>query len=300
MNVLSLFNGISCGRVVLEKAQIEVDNYYSSEIDKDAMLIADKNYPQDVKNKLGDVTEWKNWNLPKIDLILAGSPCQGFSRIGNGLNFEHKQSKLFFEFINILNWIKENNNPNVKFLLENVKMKQEWIEVINDYIGIKGKLINSNLFSAQNRERYYWTNIEYIQNINDKEIYIDDIIEKQKVEEGHYCKEHQLLHADVCREVSCKWSKGTPIYDFYNKSIKYGKSNTVVPHCFRRDRSAPNIIKDDYGLRRFTEIECERLQGLPDNYTNVKGVSCGNRYKAIGNGWNIDTIVHIIKELKIN
>lgn len=156
MNVLSLFDGISCGRIALERANIEVNNYYTSEIEESAISISDKNYPNLIK--LGDVTKIDNnilGKLPIIDLIIAGSPCQGFSRQGNGLNFEHPQSKLFFEFIRILEWIKKNNNSDVKFLLENVEMKREWRDTITSFLGVKPIDINSSLVSAQNRPRTY-------------------------------------------------------------------------------------------------------------------------------------------------
>ena len=144
INVLSLFDGISCGMETLNRLGIKVDKYYSAEIDKYAIEISNNNHPNIIQ--LGDVCNIKGVvleGLPKIDLILAGSPCQGFSRAGSGLNFEHKESKLFFEFIRVLNWIKENNNPDVMFLLENVEMRKEWRDIINEFIGVEPLLINS-------------------------------------------------------------------------------------------------------------------------------------------------------------
>ena len=138
INVLSLFDGISCGQVALERAGIEVNNYYASEINKYAIKVTQNNYPKTIQ--LGDITlidENRLKQLPKIDLIIGGSPCQGFSIAGKKLNFEDPRSKLFFEYVRILNWIKENNNPKVKFLLENVKMKGEWLNVITSNLNIK-------------------------------------------------------------------------------------------------------------------------------------------------------------------
>ena len=179
INVLSLFDGISCGMETLNRLGIKVDKYYSAEIDKYAIEISNNNHPNIIQ--LGDVCNIKGVvleGLPKIDLILAGSPCQGFSRAGNGLNFEHKESKLFFEFIRVLNWIKENNNPDVKFLLENVEMKKEWRDIITEFVGVEPLLINSRLLSAQNRPRLYWTNICKLKEPEDKNIILKDILDE--------------------------------------------------------------------------------------------------------------------------
>lgn len=145
INVLSLFDGISCGMVALNRAGVKVNKYFASEIDKNAIAISKKNYPNIIQ--LGDVTRWREWDLPRIDLILAGSPCQGFSIAGNKLNFNHPQSKLFFEFVDILNHVKS-KNPNVLFLLENVKMQPKWCDIITNYVGVEPIEINSNLISA--------------------------------------------------------------------------------------------------------------------------------------------------------
>ncbi len=175
MNVLSLFDGISCGIVALERNGVAINNYYASEIDKTATEISKKNYPN-IK-RLGDVTKWKQWDIDfgSIDLLLAGSPCQGFSSSGKGLNFEDPRSKLFFVLIDILNHIKK-LNPNVKFLLENVKMKKEWTDTITEYIGVDYEEINSRYFSAQNRVRYYWCNWDILP-YEDKGIMLEDIVE---------------------------------------------------------------------------------------------------------------------------
>jgi len=119
MNVLSLFDGLSGGRIALERAGIKVDNYYASEIDKYATIVSAKNYPDIIR--LGDVTKWQEWNLPKIDMVIGGSPCQGFSNAGKGLNFDDPRSKLFFTFVDIVKALKP-----TYFLLENVMMKKEW------------------------------------------------------------------------------------------------------------------------------------------------------------------------------
>jgi site-specific DNA-cytosine methylase len=184
INVLSCFDGISCGKLALQRAEIEVDNYFASEIDKYAIKIAQKNFPDTIQ--LGDIRNWQSWKLPRIDLLIAGSPCQGFSNAGLGLNFEDPRSKLFFVFCDILKDLKE-KNPNLKFMLENVKMKKEWRDIISEYMGVEPVLINSALVSAQNRQRLYWANWTFPQP-EDRHIYLADIIEDGEVDrEKSYC-----------------------------------------------------------------------------------------------------------------
>jgi len=163
INVLSLFDGISCGQIALERAGIEVDSYFSSEIDKYAMQITMANYPNTIQ--LGDVREIKAENLPKIDLLIGGSPCQGFSFAGKQLNFDDPRSKLFFEFVRLKNDV----NPTY-WLLENNKMKKEYQDIISNYLGVEPIKINSSLVSAQNRERLYWTNIPNVTQPKDKKL----------------------------------------------------------------------------------------------------------------------------------
>ena len=170
MNVLSLFDGISAGQVALQRSGIKVDNYYSSEIDKYAIKITQKNFPNTIQ--LGDVTKWRGWHLSNIDMIVGGSPCQGFSFAGKQLNFEDSRSKLFFEFVDIVNFYKPKY-----FLLENVKMKKEYQDVISSYLGVEPIEINSALVSAQNRKRLYWTNIPNITQPGDRGIILKDILE---------------------------------------------------------------------------------------------------------------------------
>ena len=173
MNVLSCFDGMSCGRIALDRAGLKVDNYFASEIDKYAISVSKHNYP-DIKH-IGDVTQVKASDLPKIDLIIGGSPCQGFSFAGKQLNFQDPRSVLFFEFVRILKEIRE-YNPNVLFLLENVKMKKEYQDVISEQMGVEPIKINSSLVSAQNRERLYWSNIP-VSPLSDKGILLKDILE---------------------------------------------------------------------------------------------------------------------------
>ena len=315
MNVLSLFDGISCGMIALERANIKVDNYYSSEIEKSAIDISKKNYPNIIR--MGDITKISKEtlsNLPKIDLILAGSPCQGFSRNGNMLNFEHEQSKLFFDFIKILNWIRDNNNRDVKFLLENVEMKKEWKDIITSYVKVAPLDINSKLVSAQNRPRTYWTNIPNASIPEDKNINLYDILELDhqydlidyqgiKIDSSFNKKEINLINI-VNKEVriSQATKQGYIIAEdgdginlsFPTSKTRRGrvvkkKSNTLDKQC--------NICVYYNGiLRKLSLVELERLQTLPDGYT--EGVSDNKRKNAIGNGWTVDAITYLLKGLK--
>ncbi len=156
MNVLSLFDGMSCGQIALRELGIPVENYFASEIDRHAIAQTQLNFPD--TTQLGNVTGVRAKDLPKIDLLIGGSPCQGFSFAGKQLNFEDPRSSLFFEYVRILNEIRE-INPDVKFLLENVRMKHEYEDIITDYLGVKPVLINSARVSVQNRVRLYWSNI---------------------------------------------------------------------------------------------------------------------------------------------
>jgi len=176
INILSTFDGKSGGMLAAKRAGINVNRYYASEIDKYAIQISEKNH-SNIITRLGDIEKWREWHIDwaSIDLLIGGSPCQGFSYSGKQLAFDDPRSKLFFVFVDILKHIRK-FNPDVKFLLENVKMKEKSMEVITDHLEVEPILINSNLVSAQNRRRYYWFNWEASQP-NDKKIFLKDIME---------------------------------------------------------------------------------------------------------------------------
>ena len=189
MNVLSLFDGMSCGQLALQRANISVDHYYTCEIDKYAMQITQKNFPNAIQ--LGDVTkvEPNYLQLANIDLLLGGSPCQGFSFAGDQLAFDDPRSKLFFEFVRIKDALKPKY-----FLLENVVMKQEFQDVITKYMGVEPIMINSSLLSAQNRRRLYWTNIPVDMNIKDKGLVLKDILQEDHGEPPVPINERNARH----------------------------------------------------------------------------------------------------------
>ena len=170
MNVLSLFDGMSCGRIALDRLGIPVDKYYAAEIDKYAIQVSEANYPDIIR--LGDVCDVKAEDLAPIDLLIAGSPCQGFSFAGKQLAFDDPRSALFFEFVRLLKECKPKY-----FLLENVRMKKEFLDVISEQVGCEPIFINSALVSAQNRQRFYWTNIPGIEQPEQRGIVLRDILE---------------------------------------------------------------------------------------------------------------------------
>src|SRR5690349_17580589 len=353
MNILSLFDGISCGRVALEKAGVIIDNYYASEIDNYAIQVSKNNYP-DIK-RLGDINNFLdgNWykdtynsgqrdynRIIQPDLIIGGSPCQGFSFAGKQLAFDDPRSALYWKYVEILSYYKPKY-----FLLENVLMKKEYLQVITNALGVEPICINSALVSAHNRKRYYWTNIPNVTQPNDIGIVLKDILE-----DG-------LKYS--CRMVGRKLNAETGKRENYNNEIKIeqhieprldGKSNcltTVSKDCLvyklKDNKRVKVITENERGYRphrgdikatgiselgrilkpesktdtitsnhapklalnsdinnliyrQLTPIECERLQTLPDNYT--QGVSNTQRYKMLGNGWTVDVLAHILQNIK--
>jgi site-specific DNA-cytosine methylase len=281
MNVLSLFDGISAGQIALQRANVSVDKYYSSEVDAFAINIANKNFPNTVQ--LGDVTKWRDWDIDfsKIDLVIGGSPCQGFSFAGKQLNFQDDRSKLFFEYVDILNYINSLNS-NVKFLLENVRMKQEYQNVISKFLNVQPIVINSSLVSAQNRLRYYWTNIENIEQPIDKNIKLKDVLVDNPIEK-HFLSDKAIDYMSRLRSGKPRWE--------YHKNPLDAKAACLTANMYK---GVPyGVIKEK--VRKLTEIECERLQTFPDNYT--EGVSSSQRYKALGNSWTVEVVSHIFKNL---
>lgn len=296
MNVLSLFDGMSCGRIALERAGIPVDEYYASELDKYAIKVTQANWPETIQ--LGDVTKWREWDIDwsSIDLLIGGSPCQGFSFAGKQLAFDDPRSKLFFVYVDILNHIKL-VNPSVKFLLENVKMKKQYLEIISDHLGVQPVFINSASVSAQNRQRYYWANWDFDQP-EDKGFELKDIID------------HGVVDKVKSYSISSSYAGGPDLRDYFKKHRRQlvffvGRGNNKkgfraldgkTPSLTSCSWEQNNFLASVDGYRKLTPIECERLQTVPDNYTNH--VSNTQRYKMLGNGWTVDVIAHIFKSTK--
>lgn len=289
MKVLSLFDGMSCGQIALERAGIKVDKYFASEIDKFAIKVAKKNYPATIQ--IGDVTKIDFSKYKDIDLLIAGSPCQGFSYAGKQLNFRDERSKLFFEFVKALKVVKPKY-----FLLENVCMKKEFEDVITHILGVKPIKINSNLFTAQNRKRLYWTNIQFDTNIKDKGLLLKDVLKDT-------FSEKELLSEKVkerFRFVNSNSYIGTTKPSFRKigqRDWVYGDENKMG--CLvATDYKQPKQVFHNGVLRKISPEECEELQTVPIGYTDC--VSNTQRYKMLGNGWTVDVIAHIFKGLKEN
>lgn len=301
MNVLSLFDGISCGMVALQRANIKVDEYIAYEIEPNAIKVSQYHYPE-IK-QMGDVTKADFTQYKDIDLLIGGSPCQGFSSSGKGLNFNDPRSKLFFEYVRALNEVKPKY-----FLLENVVMKQEWQDIISEYLGVKPILINSALVSAQDRKRLYWTNIPNVTQPEDKGIKLSDILEDIEFDHPAAIRGRRLnkativgrrLNDDGHRE---DYNKDIPI----TQCLEVRKSNTDKSNCITtvdKDNVLtplpygryPNAFENNLPFRYYTTTEYCRLQTLPDDYVDMIPKSAGR--KALGNGWTVDTIAHIFNYL---
>lgn len=302
MNILSLFDGMSCGQIALQKAGISYQNYFASEIDKHAIKVTQHNFPKTIQ--LGSVTDVKAENLPKIDLLIGGSPCQGFSFSGKQLNFEDPRSKLFFEFVRLL----AECNPKY-FMLENVVMKKEYQDVISEHLGVEPVKINSSLLSAQNRERLYWANFD-IKQPNDKGIGLEDIIETDDMINPAAIRGRKLNKATILgrrlneRGVRDDYNKEVPITQCLEvRATNTNKSNclttvekdnvlTIMPIGRHRD-----AFKNKLPFRYYTLKEYCRLQTVPETYfDNV--VSESQAKKMLGNGWTADIIAHNLSFLK--
>ena len=318
-NVLSLFDGMSCGQIALQRAGIKVENYFASEIDKYAIQVAKHNYPN--TKHIGSVVDVKGSDLPQIDLLIGGSPCQGFSFAGKQLNFDDPRSKLFFEFVRLL----KECNPKY-FLLENVKMKKEYEDIITEYLGVKPIAINSELFSAQDRKRIYWTNINLNELPKENKLIVEDILEED-VDTKYFIdpKRSVIICENEVKKRKIAFigsnSQGNRIYNIHGKSVCLcgeggglgAKTGLYALPCLTPDRSEKRqngrrfkpphskfytltamdrhgILTDNF-IRKLTPIECERLQTVPDNYTSI--ASDNQRYRMLGNGWTVDVIAHV-------
>ena len=343
MNVLSLFDGMSCGQIALDQLNIPVENYFAAEIDKFAIKVATANFPNMIQ--LGDVTTVDPDKLPKIDLLIGGSPCQGFSFAGKQLNFDDPRSKLFWEYVRLLKALKPKY-----FLLENVRMKKESMDVITEALGVDPVPINSNLVSAQNRYRLYWTNIPMDGLPEDKGIKLKDILEngitdreKSHCLDAHYFKggnlktyfekhRRQLVFSDdgMCHVgdagISDKYAYINRVYhpDGKGPSLVASTGGHLQPKVLevagmsdtngwdqerkvydpegisptltgQRASNVPKINNGEKTWRKLTPLECERLQTVPEGYTNH--VSNTQRYRMLGNGWTVEVVKHIMKGL---
>lgn len=273
INVLSLFDGMSCGQIALERAGIKVANYFASEIDKSAIEVTMHNYPNTIQ--IGDVTKVKSEDLPKIDLLIGGSPCQSISFAGKGEGFNGK-SVLFFEYFRLLN----ETNPKY-FLLENVVGNKKSIDEISKLLCVQPALINSRLFSAQNRPRYYWTNINFNKEIADRNILLEDIIDVEYSDD-------LILSGNGLNKIKRK------------RSRVVNMSSEKFPCLMASQSVKPTdaiVYFNGVNYRYPTTREMERMQTVPEGYTSK--VSYNKAAKMLGNGWTVDVIAHILKHMEI-
>ena len=315
-NILSLFNGISGCHLALDRAGIKHGQVYYAEIDKYANKVTEKNYPNDIA--LGDVTKWREWDIDwaSIDLVGAGFPCQAWSVAGKQLGDKDERGMLFWTTLEIIAHVLK-HNPSAKFLMENVKMKKDFEQYITHHteqaLGkVEKTLINSALVSAQNRNRYYWTNFKVTQP-DDKGILLKDILENDYVDrDKSYC-------------IDANYHKGGNLDQYFNKSRRQlvfggairgryivdgkrqdhkmktaglteqrlevrndGKTNTLT--TVQKDNV---VVYGDIQYRKLTPLECERLQTFNDGWTDC--ISNTQRYKSLGNAWTVDVIAHILK-----
>jgi len=354
MNVLSLFDGMSCGQIALKKLGVPVKNYFASEIDKFAIKVAKANFPDMVH--LGDVQNVKTSGQHlldefdcghKIDLLIGGSPCQGFSFAGKQLNFDDPRSQLFFEYIRLLKALKPKY-----FMLENVKMSKQSQQIITDYLGVEPIEINSNLVSAQNRRRLYWTNIPVDGLPEDKGVVLADILEDGYTDrDKSYCLDASYYKGGGASNVRLYFEKSRRQIVFGSGMNVVGTATDIkgresIRRVYGVDGKAPTLLATTGGntqpkiaqakilqrargfnkgglkaldgktptistsawehnnhltldegttWRKLTPVECERLQTVPDGYTNH--VSNTQRYKMLGNGWTVDVVKHLFKGL---
>lgn len=291
MRVLSLFDGISCGMVALERADINVHRYVAYEIEKSAIKVSKKNYPH--IEQCGDVTKADFTAYEGFDLLIGGSPCQDLSNYkydrGEVKGLEGEKSNLFYHFVRALRECKPKY-----FLLENVaSMEQKWSDVISEELGVEPILINSSLLCAAERKRLYWTNIPIIDLPEDKGILLKDIIvPSEQVPEKYWYNKPFTYNGDD-KKVQCTLhiTGHRNMKEVYNLN---SKCNTLL--CDGDGGHRQKKVYQNGKCRKLMPIEYERLQTLPDDYTAC--VSDSRRYTVVGNGWTVDVIAHILKGLK--
>lgn len=323
---------MSCGQIALKELGIKVDTYYASEIDKHAIAQTQLNFPETIQ--LGDVEKWREWDIEwsEIDLLLAGSPCQGFSIAGAMRGLDDHRSRLFWVFDDIRQHLLS-CNPKAKWLLENVRMKKEHEAVINEALSIKPVVINSALVSAQNRVRLYWTNgkvkiegllgdeIVDIPQPTDRHLYLSNILEDE-VDDKYLIRNSDQGWDE--NGVTDRWLKKNykdprdKAFSIVSSAYKGARANgmSVVPGTWRthndgkgfrptaggkapcipararNDGSGQPVAKIGYMLRRLTPTECARLQTIPNWYK--WGCSDTQAYKMLGNGWTVEVVKHIL------
>lgn len=295
MNVLSLFDGMSCGRIAIERAEIAIDNYYTSEIDKYSTKVSASNYPCNIR--LGDIANWRNWDIDwsSIDMIFGGFPCQAWSMAGKQLGDKDERGMLFWTMLDIMKHARH-HNPKADFLIENVKMKKEFEEYITHHMAnavgnVHKILINSALVSAQNRNRYYWTSFEVTQP-EDKGIVLDDL--------GDECFETPSRSPEWSF-IKTKATSGILKVASYGNNSQgqrmYSSEGKHPPLCANKTGGSvlPFLYRNGVEMK-LSALGMMKMQNVPDYY--FVGFSKTVISQCLGNGWTIDVIVHILKGMK--
>lgn len=293
INVLSLFDGMSCGQIALERAGIEVNQYFASEIDKNAIKVTQQNYPNTIQ--LGDVCKLQPSSFDDIDLLMGGSPCQSFSRSGDGSGFDGK-SKLFWEYIRLL----KEKKPKY-FLLENVVMRKDWEDVISNELGVSPIMIDSKLVSAQKRQRLYWTNIPDIKQPDDRGVLINQIIDSGNKDYYDFDSNFMWFENGEWRVVNATKKGYLTVNNFDVVNLDFPKSKTRRGRVSQLKSNTLNTgcnqaVFIDGKLIKLNAIECRRLQTIHDSY-DMSMIPDREIKKICGNGWTIEVIVHILKNL---
>ena len=285
MNVISLFNGMGTLRQAFNDLNIKVDNYYSSEIKSYAIELQQHHYPDVVQ--VGNITNWKKWNIDwkTIDFIGSGSPCQDLSSMGSGAGLNGNKSSLFFVFVDILNHVKK-LNPNVKFLQENVGSASKYdIGVMSRMLGVYPVRINSKLVTAQQRDRYYWSNIRTKETMFDL---VTDI--PQPKDKGILLKD--IITSGVVKEKKHKALMHRMYYSFGHKDKKSDKAQSYI---LKREKFGNTIIYENDYMRLANKVELCRLQGFNDNYCDILNLQ--KTASLLGDGWTLPIIKHILSYL---
>ncbi|MCR1833080.1 DNA (cytosine-5-)-methyltransferase [Oceanobacillus caeni] len=290
MNVLSLFDGMSCGQIALERVGVKVNKYYASEINEKSIEITMKNYPNTIQ--LGDITQLDVSGL-EVNLLIGGSPCQNLSRtvinnIKHNQGLKGEKSSLFYDYVRILTETKPKY-----FLFENVEsMRNEDKDIITETLGVEPIMINSCLVSAQDRKRYYWTNIPNVTQPEDKELLLKDIVVPAKeVPDKYWYKQEFTYHGDDKRPIATLHIKG---HDILKRVYGLNQKAPTLTAC--RGGNLQKKALQNGKPRKLTPTEYERLQTVPEGYT--EGVADTHRYNMLGDGWTVDVIAHILSGLK--
>lgn len=290
LNVMSCFDGMSCGQIALDQLNMPVGNYFAAEINQNAIKVTMDNYPNTIQ--LGDITKIKGSDLPQIDLLIGGSPCQGFSISGKKLYLADERSALFFEYLRLLRELKPKY-----FLLENVRMPDRIADAIDIELGVKRVFIDSRDFTGHIRKRYYWTNIP-IGEYPKQDIKLKDIIDHENV----YDKPTSFL---LDRTVYAPNLSKDGIITINPKQIT-GKQTWQRGRVYDINGNCPTICATLFDLnitdnhetyRKLTISECEKLQGVPNGYT--KSVTKAHAGEMLGNGWTVDVVQHILSGIAI-